>query len=310
MNDLMNKIGALIEEHVKAEVASRRVLDESECETRLVALFGVTDPRDIVESVERAVKERDKHKDNHATAGRIIEHVRLILGASSTELLHEAAQRVRNEYNTASHAAAKYRTMWEQLHLAHTEHLDAKEQLKELLGALGLSHFTSDRSVIAGARASMRERDARLCSERDEAWAARDTAEKRYQEASDKAHELELKLLEVRKVVADEARAPVEVDGFRVGDLVRWNNATTHVQSAYSRGHGHRGLVIVGGETVQAIGLVRKPVEMGDSVRFDGSPPKIKWVVRSMKENKNGELVCWFDGERFALQSECIAVAP
>ena len=32
--------------------------------------------------------------------------------------------------------------------------------------------------------------------------------------------------------------------------------------------------------------------------------------VRSMKENKNGELVCWFDGERFARHSECIAIAP
>ena len=150
MDDLMNRICALIEGHVKAEVDARAGRDFNEYETRLVALFGATNPRDIVESVERAVKERD--------------------------------------------------------------------ELREQVQAL------------------------------------------------------ELKLLEVRKVVADEARAPVEVDGFRVGDLVRCGSKWVPVQSAFNKGAGHRGLVIVDGEAVRADCLTRKPVEVGDTVRHIYTP--------------------------------------
>lgn len=216
MDDLMNKVGALIEEHVKSEVEAR-------------AAFTFPSKDEIRRGARALGSDRDK-----------------------------------------------YRTMWEQLHRAQGEDLDAKEQLKELLSALGLNHFTRDRSVIAGALELTRKRDARLCSERDEAWAARDTAEKRYQEVSGKVRELEAKLLEVRKAVgekvpAESVKAPPKPSEFQKGDLV----------ARHMRGPGCWGTVqAVDGDYVQVFypqenrfyhhmerALTRKPIEKGDRVR-------------------------------------------
>lgn len=215
MDDLMNKIGALIEEHVKAEVASRRIFDESECETRLVALFGVTDPRDIVGSVERTVKERDTLR-----------------------------RETRNAY-------------------AHHE---------------------------------------KACAQRDEAV-------RHAQALREQVQALELKLLEVRNVVADEARAPVEVGGFKVGDLVRnllsapciaWGRVTRvgrHVEVTYPT---NREAIAYKPDE-----LCRKPVGVGDMVR-NTVGTRIGKVIGT---SEHGD-ICHFEEMPMHRTRGLIAIAP
>lgn len=142
----------------------------------------------------------------------------------------------------------KCRTMWEQLHRAQGEDLDARATLKELLGALGLAHF--DRATIASALEATRLRDIRIVTERDDAVAAkyqairdllaaretlkvvqsnlrnvrvtiqaerdvadkacaeRDEAKSQLEVACAKVRKLDTRLLEVRKAVGE--RAPSE----------------------------------------------------------------------------------------------------
>ena len=251
MDDLMNKVGALIEEHVKAEVASHRVFDESECETRLVALFGVTDPRDIVESVERAVKERDK----------------------------------------------------------------AKEQLKELIALLGLDGVSPE--TVKGALLKVRAWDKDLREKRDNACAQRDEAVRHAQALREQVQALELKLLEVRKVVADEARAPDEVDGFRVGDLVRHRSSTLswgvvdavgqYIRVVYP-GHD-RG---PGAPSYKPDEITRKPVEVGDAVRVTLERYASRTgTVKSLGQDGKCDLVCESPSTMLYVRHEhLVAIAP
>lgn len=150
-----------------------------------------------MEKLKEAARVQAQHSDLVSSA---LETVRDVLGATpGDENATDAARRVVKERDELKAERDKYRAMWKQLHRAQGEDLDAKEQFKELLGALGLAHF--DRNTISSALEATRKRDARLCIERDEAWAAHGAAEKRYQEVTDKVQALELKLLEVRKAV-------------------------------------------------------------------------------------------------------------
>lgn len=281
MDDLMNKIGALIEEHVKAEVASRRAFDESEHETRFVALFGVTDPRDIVESAERAVKERDKLRTDRDS---LVTRLRGVIANRD-----------------------KYRTMWEQLHLAHTEHLDAKEQLKELLALLGLDGVSPE--TVKGALLKVRAWDKDLRDKHDNACAQRDESVRHTQALREQVRALELKLLEVRNVVADEARAPVEVGGFKVGDLVRnllsapciaWGRVTRvgrHVEVTYPT---NREAIAYKPDE-----LCRKPVGVGDMVR-NTVGTRIGKVIGT---SEHGD-ICHFEEMPMHRTRGLIAIAP
>ena len=138
MDDLMNKVCALIEEHVKNEVEALRVQ---------------TQHSDLVSST--------------------LETVRDVLGAPpGAEYATDAARRVVRERDGLKAERDKYRTMWEQLHCAQGEDLEAT-----------------------------RLRDIRLVAERDDACAAKDQAIRDLQAMREKVQALELKLLEVRRAV-------------------------------------------------------------------------------------------------------------
>lgn len=121
---------------------------------------------------------------------------------------------------------------------------------------------------------------------------------------------LELKLLEVRKAAEVEPAEPVEVDGFRVGDLVRheaWKAGVFHALTRFERGllgtvHAY---FDEGGGWLPSR-LTRKPVEVGDRVRsvlsdqqaqvFSGDA--FAWDVRL----PHGQVVKWS-------RDACIAIA-
>ena len=98
----------------------------------------------------------------------------------------------------------------------------------------------------------------------------RDKAEREAQALREQVQALEAKLLEVRKVVADEARAPLEVDGFRVGDLVRHSvfGMSTMTIARFER-KGEVNYAHIDGHTGgwSVNNLAHKPIEVGDTVR-------------------------------------------
>ena len=195
MDDLMNKVSALIKAHVKSEVEAR--------EGSLLVAYGV------------------------------IEDARKALGAGKGEGLKAAAERVakerdttikqfewmREERDAANRSANKYRTMREQLHRAHTEHLDVKEQLKELLSALGLAHF--DRNTIEGAIKATRERDKALVAERDDAIAS-------VQSWREKAQSIEV---ERDRAMSDAKNARSEIESWKHASKIEIGSLREKVQA-------------------------------------------------------------------------------
>lgn len=258
MDDLMNRVGALIEEHVKSEVEARTLIHSiqiKECQARECSC----------PSEEFNIMRKDRDEAQALAKERLdaIDNLRAILKDE-----RKAFDVMRDERDAERRSASKYRVMWEQLHRAQSEDLDAKEQLKELLSTLGLAHF--DRDTIKKSIELSRNRDLRLRSERDEAKAQLEVA-------CAKVRELEAQLLEVRKAVGEKApeesaKAPPKQSEFQVGDLV----------ARHPRGPGCWGKVhAVKGDYVRVsyptVGeglywhmereLTRKPVEVGDTVR-------------------------------------------
>jgi uncharacterized coiled-coil DUF342 family protein len=207
----------------------------------------------------------------------------------------------------------------------------AQHQLKELLSALGLTNYTSDKRLVEGALKATRERDARLVAERDalsaqlrtaleirDGWSmkAKDLEAERDETAAcaqswrEKAQALEAKLLEVRKAAAQDApekhaacpddEEVEEAEGFRVGDLVQLANMQPpHVKwQAVTKLEGD-GRVHYGKYGAYAPHmLARKPVEAGDRVRIVGGNPShigATFVVRRMSNNglAVGDLGSW-----------------
>jgi len=111
---------------------------------------------------------------------------------------------------------------------------------------------------------------------------------------------LELKLLEVRKVVAEDvdegAGADVdEVDGFRVGDLVRyWRIDSDCEYLPIVKFQGSEAVYITNGErghyenAIEVAELRRKPVGVGDTVRVSGRSGE-QFVVESYSYDEGEE---------------------
>ena len=195
MDDLINKVGALIEEHVKSEVEARgpsltvaynvieearRVLGAGKGEGLKAAAVRVVSEREHLRDQppkdERAnllhhmLRVQTQHSD---LVSSTLETVRDVLGAPpGAESATDAARRVVRERDGLKAERDKYRTMWEQLHRAQGEDLEAT-----------------------------RLRDIRLVAERDDACAAKDQAIRDLQAMREKVQALELKLLEVRRAV-------------------------------------------------------------------------------------------------------------
>ena len=211
MDDLMNKVGALIEEHVKGEVDARRVLEPSEDEVRRGAralgfweklVETLSDGRvedanfdDVMAKIQALRDTREEWQARAEDAFANIDTLcnRVTVVRAERDEAKRTEENFTAQFNIMRKERDEYHTMWEQLHRAQGEDLDAKEQLKELLGALGLAHF--DRNTIAGAIEATRKRDARLVSERD-------TAKAQLEVACAKVRELDAKLLEVRIAIA------------------------------------------------------------------------------------------------------------
>lgn len=314
MDDLMNKVGALIEEYIEGETEAR----------------GLIKARNDTERLKGELRVQTQHSD---LVSSTLETVRDILGAPpGAEFATDAARRVVKERDELKAERDKYRAMWKQLHRAQGEDLDAKEQFKELLGALGLAHF--DRNTISSALEATRKRDARLVSERDEALAARDSA--RF--ASKVAHEqlaavrcerdmlreraqaADAKLFEVRNAAGEKAPAVDnerhyegdELEGFRVGDLVqlrgmhpshaRWQTVTKLEEDGRVR--------YAPCDAYAPHMIARKPIEAGDAVRWKNEATRrdsrgmAKYVVTRVDDRH-----CWFGG-RSAELCDVIAIAP
>jgi hypothetical protein len=133
-----------------------------------------------------------------------------------------------------------------------------------------------------------------------------------------------LKLLEVRKVVAEDiakvAKVVVdEVEGFRVGDLVRYSQITSDYKYLpIVKFQGTKAVYITHSgaasyeNVIEVTELRRKPVEVGDTVRAEGKPMST-FVVKSYEYDDEGRKMVRCQESPFSsdltLTSRLIAIA-
>lgn len=125
------------------------------------------------------------------------------------------------------------------------------------------------------------------------------------------AHDCVDKLTSEMRAAKLATPAVVEVDGFRVGDLVEYvaDGGRYAKITDMSAGAG-RSWISTMTCSVQTSALRRKPVEVGDTVRFAGISVANTCVVRSIQSNEVGVKWCYFDDDALARLTDCIAVAP
>jgi len=132
-----------------------------------------------------------------------------------------------------------------------------------------------------------------------------------------------LKLLEVRKVVAEDVAKVVEVvdevEGFRVGDLVRYSQITSDYKYLpIVKFQGTKAVYITHSgaapyeNVIEVTELRRKPVEVGDTVRAEGKPMST-FVVKSYEYDDEGRKMVRCQESPFSsdliLTSRLIAIA-
>lgn len=294
MDDLMNKVEALIEAHVKSECGeSVRAYHAVIVNAR--SILGACKEEGLEAAAERVVKERDRALAAVAVESKQARGFRDIVGivgapnfitphSDLVALTVDDVRKLRADRDSLAH-----------------ERRHAQHQLKELLSTLGLAHF--DRSTIEGAIKATRERDKRLVAECMLHCADSDKAVREAQALRERVQGLELKLLEVRKAAAENApekhaaypdgEEAEEIEGFRVGDLVQLANMQPpHVKwQAVTKLEGD-GRVRYGKYDAYAPHLIaRKPIEVGDTVRFAGESKRFR--VEKIEPGNEGNGAMW-----------------
>ena len=201
-------------------------------------------------------------------------------------------------------------TMLEQVEAMLQRVID--ERVTEARKAAWMQHNSVLMRSDAARTVAERERDAAR-AELAGVAAQRDAHLTRSVELTTRNAELEARLAAVAPAET------AEVDGFRVGDLVRFNHETLPLLEVF-----HDETVGFAFGTVacdsphrrkscsQLQHMVRKPVEVGDTVRISpvASGYGRVWKVREITANGGGRSVAWFVGEGSARLDDCIAVAP
>ena len=224
------------------------------------------------EAAERVVKHCDSLYEE-------LEAIRSVVKADAKK--KSVLEKVQKLYQSCDEALATTRAM------ARALGINAEVSLQQML--LGCETVREDAKQGRQKLIEAHERVALVIKERDLLQKRNDELSKSLEVA---VRDRDALLSEREKAEGEEPpagdTAPKELDGFCVGDLVRKPYGEKHFP-VERVGSGHAGYwyVYLDGGGWGPEGLVRKPIEDGDTVRFLGCQPKPSgpWRVKSIQDH-------------------------